>query len=74
MLHAKVNLTAQARTESITRAIRILRGQKVRLDADLATLYGVPTGRFNEQVKRNLSRFPRDFMFQLSNQEFTILT
>ena len=65
--------TAQVRTESITRAIHILRGQKVLLDSDLAALYGVPTGRFNEQVKRNLSRFPSDFMFQLSNQEFTNL-
>jgi len=35
------------------------------LDADLATLYGIPTGRFNEAVRRNLARFPADFMFQL---------
>lgn len=46
-----------------------LRGQKVILDADLATLYGVSTKRLNEQVKRNADRFPADFMFQLSRQE-----
>jgi hypothetical protein len=68
MLQANVNATAQVRTENITRVIHILREQKVLLDADLAALYGVPTKRFNEQVKRNLGRFPIDFMFQLSNQ------
>ncbi|HEV8552949.1 MAG TPA: ORF6N domain-containing protein [Casimicrobiaceae bacterium] len=73
MLQANVNATAQVRTESITRVIHILRGQKVLFDADLAALYGVPTKRFNEQVKRNLGRFPIDFMFQLSNQEFSNL-
>jgi hypothetical protein len=56
--------------EKITRHIYLLRGQKVLLDMDLASLYGVPTGRFNEQVKRNLSRFPNDFMFQLNETEF----
>lgn len=43
------------------------------LDSDLAELYGVDTGRLNEQVKRNLSRFPEDFMFQLSDEEFKSL-
>ena len=43
------------------------------LDADLALLYGVSAKRFNEQVRRNLRRFPPDFMFQLENQEFAIL-
>lgn len=47
-----------------------LRGQKILLDADLAELYGTPTKRFNEQVKRNLARFPADFMFQLTEEEF----
>jgi hypothetical protein len=47
-----------------------LRGRKVMLDADLAELYGVPTKRFNEQVKRNADRFPEDFMFQLTAQEW----
>jgi hypothetical protein len=47
-----------------------IRGQKVILDADLAELYGVLTKRFNEQVKRNADRFPEDFMFQLTAQEW----
>ncbi len=50
-----------------------LRGQKVILDADLAELYGVPTKRLNEQVKRNADRFPEDFMFQLTAPEWSNL-
>jgi hypothetical protein len=46
-----------------------MRGKKVIIDADLARLYGVPTKRLNEQVKRNKDRFPADFMFQLTAQE-----
>jgi hypothetical protein len=46
--------------------ILTIRGRKVMLDADLAELYGVPTKRLNEQVKRNADRFPKDFMFQLT--------
>lgn len=53
----------------IARTILILRGQRVILDADLATLYGVTTKRLNEQVKRNAERFPEDFMFQLTAEE-----
>ena len=49
--------------------IRVVRNQRVILDADLARLYGVPTKRLNEAVKRNISRFPRDFMFLLSQPE-----
>jgi hypothetical protein len=49
--------------------ILIIRGQKVMIDADLAALYGVPTKRLNEQVKRNAERFPADFMFQLTADE-----
>jgi hypothetical protein len=49
--------------------ILLIRGQKVMIDADLATLYGVPTKRLNEQVKRNSERFPQDFMFTLTAQE-----
>jgi phage regulator Rha-like protein len=56
--------------ERIERAILVIRGHKVLLDADLATLYGVETRRLNEQVKRNIDRFPDDFMFQLTKQEF----
>ena len=55
--------------ERIERAIFLIRGQKVMLDADLADLYGVPTKRLNEQVKRNPGRFPEDFMFQLTLEE-----
>lgn len=51
--------------------IPLLRGQKVMLDADLAELYGVPTKRLNEQIKRNVARFPADFMFRLSAKEKT---
>lgn len=49
--------------------ILLVRGQKVMIDADLAALYGVPTKRLNEQVKRNSERFPPDFMFTLTAQE-----
>jgi hypothetical protein len=51
--------------------ILLLRGQRVMVDADLAELYGVPTRRLNEQVKRNRARFPDDFMFQLHEAEKT---
>jgi ORF6N domain len=64
---------ALAAVEDIDRRIVVLRGQRVMLDADLATLYGVPTKRFNEQVRRNLERFPPDFMFQLTNQDLAAL-
>ena len=47
-----------------------IRGSRIMLDRDLAGMYGVETRRLNEQVKRNLKRFPDDFMFQLSEQEF----
>ena len=53
----------------ISSKILTLRGQQVMLDRDLAELYGVPTKRLNEQVKRNLARFPRDFMFQVDEKE-----
>lgn len=53
--------------------IYLIRGLKVMLDHDLAELYGVPTHRLNEQVRRNIERFPADFMFPLTNQEFAIL-
>ena len=53
----------------IENKIFTIRGQKVMIDRDLAELYEVETKRLNEQVKRNLKRFPEDFMFQLSNDE-----
>jgi hypothetical protein len=55
--------------ERIASAIHTIRGHRVMLDADLAALYRVPTGRLNEQVKRNLGRFPEDFMFVLTADE-----
>ncbi|MFA6431317.1 MAG: ORF6N domain-containing protein [Candidatus Margulisiibacteriota bacterium] len=55
--------------ERIERRILVIRGQKVMLDRDLAELYGVSTKRLNEQVKRNIRRFPADFMFQLTKSE-----
>jgi len=55
--------------ERIERAIFVIRGQKVMLDADLAELYGVLTKVLNQAVKRNKERFPVDFMFQLTKEE-----
>src|SRR3990172_8723040 len=55
--------------DRIANAIHLIRGQRVMLDADLAVLYGVTTGRLNEQVRRNRARFPADFMFQLTPAE-----
>ena len=62
-----------ASVEQIESQIFLTRGQKVMLDEDLATLYGVETKRLNEQVRRNSERFPEDFMFQLTTEEFTDL-
>ena len=59
--------------ESDSHPILLIRGQKVMLDADLAELYNVTTGNLNKAVGRNIERFPDDFMFQLSDQEFTDL-
>jgi hypothetical protein len=54
--------------ERILNKIYYIRGYKVMLDQDLAELYQVPTKRLNEQVKRNIGRFPGDFMFQLTEE------
>src|ERR1035437_7757257 len=59
--------------EAIAGRILLLRGQRVMLDVDLAALYGISTGRFNEAVRRNLARFPGDFMFPLTNQDLAAL-
>ena len=59
--------------EKIERAIYLIRGEKVMLDRDLAVLYGVETKALNRAVKRNLQRFPSDFMFQLTAEETEIL-
>ena len=60
-------LPVENKVESL---IQVIRGQQVMLDRDLAELYGVETRRLNEQVKRNIERFPEDFMFQLTKEEF----
>lgn len=60
----------QPAPQSIENKIFTLRGVQVMLDKDLAELYGVTTGRLNEQVKRNIDRFPADFMFQLNDSEW----
>jgi len=59
--------------EQIDEMIRTIRGIRVILDSDLAKIYGVPTFRFNEAIKRNRHRFPEDFMFQLTREEFNSL-
>ena len=56
--------------ERIANAIYLIRNQKVMLDSDLADLYGVQTKVLNQAVSRNLNRFPEDFMFRLSDEEF----
>jgi len=66
---AQAKRSALVPVHDITRAILVLRGQRVLLDAELACLYGVTTKRLNEQVRRNLDRFPADFMFQLTAEE-----
>ena len=59
--------------DTVAQRIFVVRGLRVILDADLARLYGVTPKRFNEQVRRNLKRFPPGFMFRLTNQEVAIL-
>ena len=59
--------------EAVTQRIVVLREQKVLIDADLAALYGVETRRLNEQVRRNRGRFPEDFIFELTPEEFANL-
>ena len=59
--------------QALAGRIVVIRGQRVLLDADLAQLYEVETKRFNEQIKRNQTRFPPDFMFRLTDEEFESL-
>ena len=59
--------------ERIASRIYLMRGEKVMLDNDLAQLYGIPTSRLNEQFKRNRDRFPADFAFQMTKEEFQSL-
>ena len=65
--------TSLVPVEIIQNRIYLIRGRKVMFDKDLSELYGVQTFRLNEQVKRNIKRFPDDFMFQLTKEEFNNL-
>lgn len=68
------NIMNSATTDStIESKIYVLRGQKVMIDSDLAEMYGVETRRLKEQVKRNIERFPEDFMFELTKEEVDTL-
>ena len=66
-------MTDIVKQDIIEKKIFLIRSKKVMLDSDLALLYEVPTGRLNEQVKRNIKRFPDDFMVQLSKEEYRSL-
>jgi hypothetical protein len=63
----------RAMLEPVEPLIREIRGERIILDADLARLYGVPTKRLNEQVRRNADRFPQDFLFRLTPDEWSFL-
>jgi len=65
--------TADISLDTILPSVFVVRGVKAMIDNDLAALYEVPTKRLNEQVKRNIDRFPNDFMFQLTKDEFQSL-
>lgn len=69
MIKAAVNTPAQTMVPRIEGRIQVIRGLRVIIDADLATLYGVDTRTLNQAVKRNAGRFPQDFMFQLEAPE-----
>ena len=64
------NIIVNVKSAQIENKILLIRGQKVMLDKDLSKLYGVTTGNLNLAVRRNIERFPDDFMFQLTKEEF----
>ena len=66
---AKADSASLQPLENIENLIHVIRGKQVMLDRDLARLYGVETKALNQAVKRNMERFPEDFMFQLSKEE-----
>ena len=70
---AKVDSATVQTMKQIESLILTVRGKQIMLDRDLARLYGVDTKRLNEQVKRNMERFPDDFMFQLTKEEYEVL-
>jgi ORF6N domain-containing protein len=63
-------MTSPREIETVENTIHLVRGQRVMLDSDLAGIYGVTTKRLNEGLRRNLNRFPPDFAFQLTREEF----
>jgi len=67
---AKKELQLLVAEQKILNRIYVIRGQKIMIDKDLAEMYKVETRRLNEQVKRNKSRFPKDFMFKLTDKEY----
>lgn len=69
----KTKSTVSISPEEIEQAIHVVRGQRVMLDSNLAKLYGVTTAALNQAVKRNVERFPEDFAYQLTKQEFATL-
>ena len=73
MMEANVAERSLVPAERIERAILVLRGHKVMLDSDLATLYAVETKVLNQAISRNIERFPEDFMFQLTEAEAAFL-
>ena len=70
MAKAKEELQALVAEQKILNRIYVIGSEKVMLDKDLAEMYGVETRALNQSIKRNLNRFPKDFMFQLSEKEF----
>ena len=73
-LHAfESSMTSPHEIQTVEKAIHLVRGQRVMFDSDLAKIYGVTTMRLNEQLRRNKKRFPSDFAFQLTREEFTNL-
>ena len=68
---SKNSLVRLVEEEKIMNKIHVIRNHKVMLDFDLAEMYGVETKRLNEQLKRNLKRFPKDFMFTLSEKRLS---
>ena len=72
-MKSRSTATTLVAVERITQSILMLRGHKVMLDADLAAMYGVETKALLQAVKRNLDRFPKDFMLQLTTDEWAAL-
>ena len=66
----EIMIVRSSNIENIKDVIYEIRGQKVMLDYDLASIYGVKTGSLNQAVKRNIDRFPSDFMFKLTEKEW----